>query len=503
MKFHSLTIIASIGVIISTAQPSFNKTYSSANGNATNGICSTSNQGMILTGFSRNPNNKDMLVVRTDNNGDTLWSRIYENGGSDEAYCVKEAMDGSIIIGGKKSITRLDAGGNIIWSYAGDFYIHEVQQTLDGRFLCVGDSAGVGLIWTIYQNGATNFASTFHFGSMTSFNSIRQTLDGGFIALGAVYNAGMVAVKTDGGGNMQWSKVYTLPVSQAPGFDVGASVVQVADSGYIIAGSFIHNTLGGKRLFLGKIDQTGAMQWSKCYGDLNRNITPDQVEVTADSGLIVFGTIDTATFDSRAWLMHTNATGDTLWTREYGAGQNIQLTGGLELTAGGFALSCRGANSDVSCFIKTDANGLSGCNEAHFPVSTLNIAATTQLLPGNDYIYSGLPYTSNNSVITSGITENILCYSVGITEAADDLSLEIYPNPSPGNFTIRFTSLFNEQAGFTIYDALGKSVITEYMGVMAGKNEIRLSEGLAEGIYFITLTGKELQVTKKLVILRN
>jgi hypothetical protein len=499
MKSLILALLASTTVTVSNAQSTFNKTYTSANGNAANDICTTAGQGMLLTGFSRNPNNKDLLVVRTNNNGDTLWSRIYDTGGSDEGYGVKEAADGSIIIGGKKGFTRLDANGNVIWAFTGNFTINAVEQTPDGRFVFAGDSAGVGMLWTVYQNNATNWLTTFHYGSMISFNSVQLTFDGGFILLGTANTGGMVAVKLDGGSSVQWSKVYTLPVSQ-PGSEAGTSIVQTADSGYVFTGSFIHNTLGGKRLFLGKTDKTGAMQWANCYGDLNRNVTPKRVELTPDSGLIVFGTIDTALYDSRAWVMRTDAAGDTLWTREYGAGQNIQLTGGVQLAAGGFALACRKVNAEESYFIKTDSNGISGCFESHFPLSVLSVTPTTQLPTGSVLLFSGMPCNSTNNTITLGLTENVLCYSVGITEFPDNLSFAVFPNPSPGDPTLHYHAKQASHLTLTVWSTLGQVVHTSVLDVVAGENTIALHTELEEGIYFLVLEDRGVRSTKKLVI---
>jgi len=39
-------------------------------------------------------------VVKTDGQGDTLWTRTYGGTGNDDAYCIQQTTDGGYVVAG-------------------------------------------------------------------------------------------------------------------------------------------------------------------------------------------------------------------------------------------------------------------------------------------------------------------------------------------------------------------------------------------------------------------
>jgi hypothetical protein len=91
-------------------------------------VRASSNEGYLLTGQVRYEETEDaILVIKTDSNGDSLWTRILdETSLNDQGKTIIETEEGDIIVGGYlEGITagflwKLDSEGNTIWLETGN-----------------------------------------------------------------------------------------------------------------------------------------------------------------------------------------------------------------------------------------------------------------------------------------------------------------------------------------------------------------------------------------------
>ena len=131
--------------------------------------------------------------------------------------------------------------------------------------------------------------------------------------------------------------------------DGGNSIKQTSDSGYIIAGYTESFGAGGQDVWLMKTDGSGNTVWTKTYGGVGDEWAED-VHQTIDGGYIVVANTDSACL----WLMKTNHMGDTLWTQTYTSeGYHVQQTsnGDYVVTGGGAGMGA------AVMLLKTDASG--------------------------------------------------------------------------------------------------------------------------------------------------
>lgn len=88
---------------------------------------------------------------------------------------------------------------------------------------------------------------------------------------------------------------------------------------------------------------------------------------------------------------------------------------------------------------------------------------------------------------------------VGISETTLEPSISIYPNPSSGNFVVKFDDMSMENANVVLVDVLGNVVYNEKMNVL-GTGIIPFNLNLRNGAYFVTVSTNEVKMTKKVII---
>ena len=143
--------------------------------------------------------------------------------------------------------------------------------------------------------------------------------------------------------------------------------------------------------------------------------------------------------------------------------------------------------------------------------------------PGSTYLWSTGATTQTITVDTTGIglgevdiwvqvtnpatcvsydTINILFLDcTGIGEGPERTMLSIQPNPSNGLFDISVQSLMPGTYTVDIFSALGTKVFsTEFNGVNNSFSETLNLMNLHKGIYYLTLSGNNSTIVKKLII---
>jgi len=260
--------------------------------------------------------------------------------------------------------------GGTIWTKTyggtnGDFG-YSVQQSSDSGYIFAGGtwSYGVGSadIWLVKTNtlGDTVWTKTIGGSGYEDSRSVQQTNDGGYIVAGWTlsYGAGLTdiwLIKTNADGDTAWTRIYG-----GSNYEFAWSVQQTTDSGYIIAGQTSSYGAGVSDVWLIKTNATGGILWSKTFGGGNDEIG-FSVQQTTDGGYIVVGETWSYGVGGDVWMIKTNTLGDTVWTKTHGGnawdrGYSVQQT-----TDGGYIIAGHtqsyGAVSQDVLLIKTDSNG--------------------------------------------------------------------------------------------------------------------------------------------------
>jgi hypothetical protein len=143
-------------------------------------------------------------------------------------------------------------------------------------------------------------------------NSVQQSSDGGYIITGANYSHhGIWLIKTDAYGDTLWTNIFGGSDTIFYDGDVGYSVQQTTDGGYIIGGFTDTNGADIIDIWLIKTNVNGDTLWTRTFG-YGKGYS---VQQTNDGGYIIAGTA----------LIKTDMNGDTTWTKTFGD----NLLGGL------------------------------------------------------------------------------------------------------------------------------------------------------------------------------
>jgi hypothetical protein len=269
--------------------------------------------------------------VKVDSNGQKQWEKTFGGSQEDVGYSIKQTNDNGYVVAGTTNsfgmgseylwLLKTDVNGTKQWdrtfggfvSSSGDgaWAINEAQ---DGGYIITGYTrsfgAGAKDVWLIKTdvNGKEEWRRTFGGPKDDVGMSVMQTIDGGYLLTGrtASYGTGkddIWLIKTDSAGREQWNRT-----SGGAEDDVGLQAVEAKD-GYVIAGR-TESEGSDKVAFLMETDLSGKKIWENVYG---KDSTAICFQQTADGGFILAGHIETKDAGKDAWLVKTDAFGIEQW----------------------------------------------------------------------------------------------------------------------------------------------------------------------------------------------
>ncbi|MBT8378769.1 MAG: T9SS type A sorting domain-containing protein, partial [Ignavibacteria bacterium] len=254
--------------------------------------------------------NADVWLLKTDNSGDTLWTKTYDGGDADLGYAVQNTSDGGfIIVGTTRSfgsggfdffLIKTDSSGDTTWTktYGGsnDERAYSVMQTSDDGYIIVGETTSFGNgnddAWLVRTNSIGDTLWTKSFGGAESDegHSVIQTSDGGFVIAGvkesSVTYDDMWLIKTNSSGEMLWEKTYDYGVGDN---EEGNSVVQTSDGGFAICGLGTNISGFSEDILIIRTDELGDTLWTIAYGDSSYDVGNSIIQ-SSDGGYVVAGT---------------------------------------------------------------------------------------------------------------------------------------------------------------------------------------------------------------------
>jgi hypothetical protein len=373
----SVLLFTSLALPVESAASSWAQKYGGVNHDASYSLVQTDDGGYALAGSTDSAvgaGEKDFWLVKTDADGNQLWSRTYGGAGNEEAQSLVQTSDGGYALAGSTGerilLVKTDASGNMEWNqtYSGTAY--SLVQTGDGGYALAGyiHLPEHNTFWLVKTDadGNMQWSNTYGLGN-TDYRaySMIQTDDGGYALAGTGYRGvlggpGIWLVKTDASGNMQWNNYEGEGIAEM-GEGIAYSLVQTGDGGYALAGYVI---FGYTDFWLVKTDADGNMQWDNTYDGGGDSEHAYSLVQTSDGGYALAGSTDSAVGagEKDFWLVKTDSSGNQLWSRTYGGAGNEEAQSLVQTSDGGYALAGStdsfGAGDYDFWLVKTDENGI-------------------------------------------------------------------------------------------------------------------------------------------------
>jgi hypothetical protein len=357
----------------------------------------TSDGGYIITGWTKSfgAGLNDVWLVKTNSMGDTLWTKTYGGNKDENVSCVQQTSDGGYILFTESDsfdptywkvwLIKTDATGDTSWTkLIGESKHYFVQSGLEisgGDYIFVGyhkaSGAGQEDLWLVKTDasGDTIWTKTYGGGEGDLSSSIKQTNDGGYIISASTKSFGAGdydcwLIRTDASGDTIWTKTYGGTNS-----DYANSVQQTSDNGFILAGATrsFGTANNYNDVWLIKTNSLGDTIWTKTFGGSYHDGALS-VQQTLDGGYILVGyTGSFGAGNNDVWLIKTNASGDTLWTKTLGGiywdvGRSIEQTSDGGYIIGGDYYETSTNSYDFWLIkIATDQNEVEPLEEGNIP----------------------------------------------------------------------------------------------------------------------------------------
>lgn len=258
----------------------------------------TSDSGYALAGihYHTSATHNDIYIVKTNVNGDTLWTRILGSNFDEQAFHIIENEQHQVVVSGAKAnssnvhypyiavydlqgnlITTksfnqgalLSGGGGQVWKYGVNDYVF--TAALD-TVINIGDY--------LYPEYVARLDTGFHFKWRTVYNSpqtkdiyiAKEISDGGVVLVGFTGGSsgdtwGWIA-KMDSSGNKLWEHFY----SASWAFNYFSDFQETFDHGFIVCGTSWDTIASNQDSWILKLDSNGCL-------DTNCGINTGTVEV--------------------------------------------------------------------------------------------------------------------------------------------------------------------------------------------------------------------------------
>jgi len=290
----------------------------------------------------------DPKIIKTNANGDTIWTRTFDDVAVRGGRTIQQTSDGGFIVLAKHKtspgllhLIKLTNAGTVEWrrsvasawstANSAGFTGYSIQQTSDGGFIIAGEwvYTGGGTSWAILIK--TNSIGELSWGRQfmislnraNAANAVEQTPDGGYILAGDSDSGGFI-IKTDSNGYQIWQKALS-------GFSFTDIKLGNNEPGYVLIGRrsyFFSNGRNGS--YFVKINSQGDTLLTKFLGGWD-TVYVSSLNKTNDGGYCIAGFTGGVASPKDVLLIKTNSNGDTAWTRIAGdiysdAGYSVHQT---------------------------------------------------------------------------------------------------------------------------------------------------------------------------------
>ena len=535
--FRNTFLLLAFGFLSVNAQPpsiQWQKCLGGTQSDDGQSIRLTSDSGFLIAGNALSNdgdvsgnhgiNHWDYWVTKLDSGGFLQWQKCYGGTDEDRAFSIEIVNNDSYIIAGWAG----SYDGDIVGMHGpSDYWILKCDQ--------IGNIQWQNCLGGTYEEDANRIIQTNDLGYIVT--GVARSID--FDVVGrhdssACPSCGDVwLVKLDSAGVQEWTKCYG-------GYwhEVGYSIIQTIDSGYLLASSAgsdngdvqgLHGAVAGfgnPDYWIVKIDAIGSIQWQKCFGG-TENDTPSDLIQTLDGGYAVIGKTFSTDYDvigslaspniPDAWIIKFDNIGNLQWQKCLGGSEVDIGRKILQTSDSSYFVLCHTQSIDGDLIgnpangmdvwlVKLDHTGNIIWQEC-FGGSGTDECYDMQLTPDGGIVLVGLTTSNDGDVAGNhGLYDKWVVKLSPILDAIPEEGSKLYANflasliPSTSLLSVSFYTNDTEPVSLHLTDISGRNILNRQLFTSNGlnNNEVPVPD-LASGIYFVSLFTESGVVTKKVI----
>lgn len=303
--------------------PLWQKTYGGSNWDKGDALAEIpADSGFIIVGetYSFGAGGKDMYMVRTDQNGDTIWTKTY--GGINDDWATGVLVDGDSIVvcGGTKSfgagmsdgiILKMDLDGNLGWvkvkgheledyytaieKFSASYYLSGTRDYHNGAYLNdfwiyrISTNGNLVVVDTSISNPSheVEIAHDLTVAQLGNVYFAGQTMSFGYSTIDLLPDAFVGKLLT----TYFTAYDYRQNFGEA-GTDIAWGIDKCYDDGTVSIGDLHYGSTGGNNMFILKLNKTANFPADSpdydIFGGINNDITTSIVEMPSGSKLRIY-----------------------------------------------------------------------------------------------------------------------------------------------------------------------------------------------------------------------
>lgn len=463
--------------------------------------------------------NRDIFIAKYDMDGNFQWVNHAGSVGRDEAKSIKCDTAGNIYIAGMYKDSAI-FGSSILLSHLGYFNIFLAKYAPDGSLIWVKSSGGDydDVAWAMTLDNSNKIYITGEFNASAYFDTIQVITTGQSNIFVACYNnSGNIEWVTSAGGEL---------IDRARGIGYDGTNLYITGQFSMSANFGAHMVTGidSAEIFIAKISNTGTFEWATSVGgspDVSESLgyeSGNGICAEASGNVYATGTlINGGTFGTTTLFPYSRT---DIFITKISQGPDVTAPLAPIYSPPDNTIGVINNSNLVITFNEVVQKGTGNIiiKEDGFVTQTVDVTGANVIVTGNTVTIDPDNFTSQASVnieMATGVFMDMANNSfVGISDALtwnfsielitmvnstkQEKKINIYPNPTNGNFTINSNFPDTEKIEITITNCIGQVVDNKKYKYSSQLN-VDLSEK-QKGIYFIEIkTDKQTSFREKIL----
>lgn len=517
MKRHLLYLSFLLLNNYSFGQSTFQTTYGDAEIDFGDAITAATGNGYCVVSTNKNiigVENADVVLYYIDDDGGLLWSAKIGTDKNDYATDIIQTADGGFAITGYTYGGLIDSTTTDVFLLKTDdqgFPVYfqtfggpsddegaKILNTPDGGFYIAGSTKSFGnglqsaLLIRTDNNGNQVWTNVNSATDINAYKTACYNLNGQIIAAGntldfSTNNRENYISLIDTTGNLIWSKKFG-----SNGSEYLNQILLLNDGNIISVGSSDNQSAGNFDFNICKLDSSGTLLWNKNYGRSEYD-EAKSVALCANGDLVIGGTTNISSSSSPVLqnaMLRIDSNGNLLWSNSYGDpsgnSEGVRVIEGFNnaLISVGYLKSINDVFGETY-FVKSDANGVSGCYQSPLVLQTQNNVFTDSTGADQQSVFmTDFQLLPNWQSFSNQFS--LYCFNNSISDSELLSTLSVFPNPNTGLFTIQTNN--SGKHFLEIYNSFGQKVMNKTFGEEFVKLDM---SNYLPGIYYFKVNGTQ------------